>query len=128
MGMIRDIRRLRRDDQGVAAVEFAMIAPIFIGLILAVIDIGRYMWVLNTMQYAIDEAVRAGVVQELSDEDIVQRAKDSLITVGASSIVIDASSDAESITVTADSTYKFIFPLSAFAEGTTISLSSQMPL
>src|SRR5688572_11304310 len=64
------MRGLVRNQDGVAAVEFALIAPAFFALLLAVIDVGRYMWVLNTMQYAIDEAVRTGVIRELPDDEI----------------------------------------------------------
>lgn len=127
MRVIGNMPRLRRDEKGVAAVEFALIAPIFISMILAVIDVGRYMWVLNSMQYAIDESVRAGVVRELSDDEIVQRARDALITEGASSIDIAVVSDTESITVTADATYQFLFPLSAVLSSTTINLRTEMP-
>ncbi len=69
----RRLSQLRRDQRGVAAVEFAMIAPIFFGLLIGIIDVGRYMWTLNTIQYAIDEAVRAGVVQQLSTDDVTDR-------------------------------------------------------
>ena len=62
----RRLSQLRRDQRGVAAIEFAMIAPIFFGLLVGIIDVGRYMWTLNTIQYAIDQGVRAGVVQQLS--------------------------------------------------------------
>src|SRR4029434_3738841 len=50
----RLLSRLRRDQCGVVAVEFAMIAPFFFGLLIGIIDVGRYMWTLNTSQYAID--------------------------------------------------------------------------
>jgi Flp pilus assembly protein TadG len=128
MGIIRNIRRLGREENGVAAVEFAMIAPVFISLILVVIDVGRYMWTLNSMQYAIDEAIRAGVVRELSDDEIEQRAKDALIVAGASSIIVEVISDSETVTVTADMTYQFLFPLSSFVDSAPISLRSEMPL
>lgn len=127
MGMIGNIRRLRRDDKGVAAIEFALVAPVFIAMILGVIDIGRYMWTLNSMQYAIDEAIRAGVVRKLSDEEIVQRAKDALIVAGASSVEIAVASDAEAVTVTANSGYRFLFPISTFVTETIISLRTEMP-
>ena len=74
----RRLSQLRRDQRGVAAVEFAMIAPIFFGLLIGIMDVGRYMWTLNTIQYAIDQGVRAGVVQQLSTEDVTDLVKGSL--------------------------------------------------
>lgn len=120
--------RLLAEEAGVAAVEFALIAPAFFALLLSIIDICRYMWELNTMQFAIDEAVRAGVVQEMSNDDIKDLAIDSLRTIDESKVTVDVASDSESVTVTASSTYTFIFPLSMFSTGADINLRAEMPL
>ena len=85
---------LRRDQRGVAAIEFAMIAPIFFGLLVGIIDVGRYMWTLNTIQYAIDQGVRAGVVQQLSDQDVTDLVKGSLAGLDAGAIEVDVVDDA----------------------------------
>ncbi|HEY1386541.1 MAG TPA: TadE/TadG family type IV pilus assembly protein [Dongiaceae bacterium] len=128
MSLFRFIRRLRRSQRGVAAVEFALIAPAFFGLIMSVIDVGRYMWVLNTMQYAIDDAVRAGVVQKLSNTQIKQHAADALKPISASTVTVAVVSDVNSVTVTATSSYHFFFPISSFVETATIDLRTEMPL
>jgi Flp pilus assembly protein TadG len=123
----RWISRLRRDERGVAAVEFAMIAPIFFGLLIGIIDVGRYMWTLNTIQYAIDQGVRAGVVQQLSIQDVTDFVKTSLAGLDASAIEVDVTDDAASLSVTAATDYAFLFPISIFMSGTTISLRTEMP-
>jgi Flp pilus assembly protein TadG len=123
----RWISRLRRDERGVAAVEFAMIAPIFFGLLIGIIDVGRYMWTLNTIQYAIDQGVRAGVVQQLSTQDVTDFVKTSLAGLDASAIEVDVTDDAASLSVTAATDYAFLFPISIFMNGTTISLRTEMP-
>jgi Flp pilus assembly protein TadG len=128
MSLFRLIRRLRRSQKGVAAVEFALIAPAFFGLIMSVIDVGRYMWVLNTMQYAIDDAVRAGVVQKLSNTQIKQHAADALKPINASSVTVAVVSSADSVTVTATSSYHFFFPISSFVAEASINLRTEMPL
>jgi Flp pilus assembly protein TadG len=128
MSMFRFIRWLRRDQRGVAAVEFALIAPAFFGLIMSVIDVGRYMWVLNTMQYAIDDSVRAGVIQKLSNADIKKHAVEALRPISSSSVTVAVVSDVNSITVTATSSYQFLFPICAFTDGATINLRTEMPL
>lgn len=125
-GFIRT--RLLADEAGVAAVEFAMIAPAFFSLLLSIVDVSRYMWELNTIQFAIDEAVRAGVVQEMSNDDIKALAIESLHTMDESKVTVDVASDADSVTVTASSTYTFMFPLSVFSTGAAISLRAEMPL
>jgi Flp pilus assembly protein TadG len=123
----RRLNRLGRDQRGVAAVEFAMIAPIFFGLLVGTIDVGRYMWTLNTMQYAIDQGVRAGVVQQLSTEDVTDVVKSSLAGLDADAVTVDVDSDASTLAITADMNYAFLFPLSSFMSSTTISLRTEMP-
>jgi len=119
--------RLRRDQRGVVAVEFAMIAPFFFGLLIGIIDVGRYMWTLNTIQYAIDQGVRAGVVQKLSDQDVTDLVKSSLTGLKAGDIEVDVVDDAATLSVTARTDYAFLFPISMFMSGTTISLRTEMP-
>src|SRR5687767_1495778 len=70
------LRRLCRDQRGTAAVEFGIVAPVFFATLLGIVDVGRYMWTLNTMQYAVDQAIRTGVVQQLAPEDVEQQVKD----------------------------------------------------
>ena len=127
LAMHRRFRRLRRDQRGVVAIEFAMIAPIFFGLLIGIIDVSRYMWTLNTMQYAIDQGVRAGVVQQLPTEDVTDLVKGSLAGLDAGTIDVDVTDDAASLSVAAQTDYTFLFPISIFMNGTTISLRTEMP-
>jgi Flp pilus assembly protein TadG len=123
----RRLSRLRHDQRGVAAIEFAMIAPIFFGLLVGIIDVGRYMWTLNTIQYAIDQGVRAGVVQQLSTEDVTGLVKNALAGLDAGAVEVDVTDDAASLSVAAATNYAFLFPISMFTSGTTISLRTEMP-
>ena len=127
LAMHRRFRRLRRDQRGVVAIEFAMIAPIFFGLLIGIIDVSRYMWTLNTMQYAIDQGVRAGVVQQLPTEDVTDLVKGSLAGLDAGTIDVNVTDDAASLSVAAQTDYTFLFPISIFMNGTTISLRTEMP-
>jgi len=119
--------RLGRDQRGVAAVEFAMIAPIFFALLVGIMDVGRYMWTLNTMQYAIDQGVRAGVVRQLPDDEVEDLVKSSLAGLDAAGITVEAVSGASTLSITAETTYAFLFPISSFMDHTTISLRTEMP-
>jgi len=120
-------RRLRADERGTAAVEFALISPIFFALLLGVVDVGRYMWTLNTMQYAVDEAIRAGAVQQLSIDQIKGRVNEAVKPVSSTPVTVDVTEGSDSLTVTANSTYKFLFPISAILSEANISLRSEMP-
>jgi Flp pilus assembly protein TadG len=120
-------RRLRADQRGTAAVEFALISPIFFALLLSVVDIGRYMWTLNTMQYAVDEAIRAGAVQELTIAQIKTRVADAVKPISSTTVTVNVTEGADSLTVVANSTYRFLFPISAVLSETGINLRSEMP-
>ena len=126
-GVLRRLGRLHRDQRGVAAVEFGLISPVFFGLLVGIIDVGRYMWTLNTIQYAIDQGVRAGVVQQLSESKVEDLVKASLAGLKSGTVTVDATSNASTLEVTASTNYKFLFPLSMAAASTTISARSTMP-
>ena len=125
--VLRCLGRLRRDRRGVAAVEFGLISPIFFGLLVGIIDVGRYMWTLNTIQYAIDQGVRAGVVQQLTTDEVKDLVKASLAGLKSGTVTVDVTSDTSTMEVTASTNYHFLFPLSMAATDTTISARSEMP-
>lgn len=127
MRAIRCLSRLGRDQRGTAAIEFGMIAPVFFAMLLGIVDVGRFMWTLNTMQYAIDHAVRAGVVRQLSTGEVTNLVKDSLTGLNAAAVNVDVVSGASTLSITADTTYAFLFPISTFMDSTTISLRTEMP-
>ncbi len=64
--MIRKLTRLWTilgDTRGVAAAEFAFIAPILMMLTLGILDVGRAMHALNTVQHTAKEAARYASVR-----------------------------------------------------------------
>lgn len=125
--ILRYLSRVNRDQSGTAAIEFGLVAPVFFALVLGIIDVGRYMWTLNTMQYAIDDAIRAGVVQQMTPEDVEARVKETLAHISAGGLTVEALPTSSTLEVTAQATYAFLFPISSFVPTTTISLRSEMP-
>jgi Flp pilus assembly protein TadG len=56
------IRKIKKHlTKGVAAVEFALIAPLVFLLLFAAIDLGLMLWVNLSMQYAVREGARYAV-------------------------------------------------------------------
>lgn len=51
----------RKLEKGVAAVEFALLAPLFFLMLFAIIDLGTMFWVNLTMQYAVREGARYAI-------------------------------------------------------------------
>jgi Flp pilus assembly pilin Flp len=52
------LKRLQRQDDGATLVEFAIIAPIFFALLLALFDLGQSVYVRSTLNGAMQEAGR----------------------------------------------------------------------
>jgi Flp pilus assembly protein TadG len=52
------LRRLAGDCRGVAAIEFAICAPILLVVMFGIIELGRIMWTQNALHYSVEEAAR----------------------------------------------------------------------
>ena len=61
--------------KGTTAVEFALVLPVFLILILGIFDFGRYFFVQHTIQYATREGARFALVGNRASS-IVQVIKD----------------------------------------------------
>ena len=60
--MSRKNRHHRSWDEGSSAVEFAILLPVLVMLMLGFIEFGRALWARTTVQYAIDEAARYAMI------------------------------------------------------------------
>jgi len=59
--MIR--RTIRRDENGATVVEFALVAPVLVTLLLGLFDIGYNMYVASVLQGAIQKAARDSSIE-----------------------------------------------------------------
>lgn len=57
-------RHTRRGDRGAAAVEFAIVLPLFLTLVLGTIDFGYFFYVSEVVTNAAREGARAGSVAD----------------------------------------------------------------
>lgn len=69
------MRRIRRSNRGVAAIEFALIVPILLILMLGLIDYGLAMFT----KMELTGAVRAGAQLALSDKDDIDKIKQAVV-------------------------------------------------
>ncbi len=77
--MIATIRRLLRDTRGVAAVEFAVLAPAMFALIMGAIELAHIAVLRNTLEGAVGEAARTASVRLDQTEDEREAAMVALI-------------------------------------------------
>lgn len=61
-GVLSRLRRLARCRKGATAVEFALVAPIFLIMMLGIFEVGRAMWIKAVMQFGLEEATRYALV------------------------------------------------------------------
>jgi Flp pilus assembly protein TadG len=57
-----------RDDHGAAVVEFALVVPVLLLLVFAIIDFGRALWTMNVLTSGVREGARAASVQATRTE------------------------------------------------------------
>ena len=63
---VPDARSVRRHDRGQSLVEFALILPILVLLLMGVFDFGRAIYAFNTVSNAAREGARTAIVDQSS--------------------------------------------------------------
>lgn len=56
------LNRLRRQDRGTVAIEFAMVFPLFIMMLFGIVEFGRFLWADNTLRHAVQEGARCAAL------------------------------------------------------------------
>lgn len=59
------LHRTLRDTSGTTGAEFALVLPVVIFLLLAIIDVGRFVWAINRAEKATQVGARWAVVTDL---------------------------------------------------------------
>jgi Flp pilus assembly protein TadG len=81
--MTRLAARLRKADDGSAAVEFALVAMAALVVFLGIIEFGRVLYMRNEISYAIDRAARKILVNPAVINSEVEEILRNAITFGA---------------------------------------------
>ncbi|HEV8695855.1 MAG TPA: TadE/TadG family type IV pilus assembly protein [Lysobacter sp.] len=87
---LQRLRRFLRATDGAAAVEFALVVPVFILFCIGIFEAGRMMWIRNSIQTATEEAARYAMVHTT--------ATDPELAAHASNYYDDVSLDAPTFT------------------------------
>ncbi len=61
----------KRNESGATAVEFAMVSGAFILLLLGIFEMGRALWITNSLQYAAERASRYALIHSETDEGAI---------------------------------------------------------
>jgi Flp pilus assembly protein TadG len=63
-GPLALLRRLARARTGATALEFALVAPALLLMLLGLVEVGRAFWMKSALDFAVQEAARCAVVQQ----------------------------------------------------------------
>jgi Flp pilus assembly protein TadG len=120
-----------RNRQGTVAVEFAMVAVLFLTFLFGIIEVGRVFWTWNTLQYAVEDTARYAIVhQSATNSDLVTYAAGRMagIKVDTSKLSVTTANTTISgisfIEVTGTYAYKSIVPFLPAAMNT-INLTAE---
>ena len=113
---IMAVRRLRRDQSGATAVEFAFLAPVLIFILMGIMGYGGYFWMSHSVQQLANDAARAATPgttaaerASLAKAAVVASAGDAqLIPAKVSTEVIDRDGRL-TVTVSYDAAQSFAF-------------------
>ena len=130
LDMTKALRAFRRDDKGVSAVEFGIVAPVFFSMVLGIIEVSRVAYTHSVMKHAIQEVMREIMVDDtITTADMEANTLAKIngldvanLTINATEVINGNGTD----TVTIAATYKFelVVPM-VFENDFDISVASQ---
>lgn len=126
----RGLRNLGR--AGSTALEFALVALPLVAIIMGIVEFARYLWMQNTMQYAVDQAARYVMANTTATAAQVKTFAESQALGMTNAGITFAASSASSggvayMTITGTYTYQFslmIWPVGS----STIDVKSRVSL
>jgi Flp pilus assembly protein TadG len=135
-GTARRSRRLVRGVRrsGVAAVEFAIVAPIFFLLVMGIIEVGRALMVQQVLINASRVGARRAVMLSSTEAEAVSAAEQYAAGVGISGVAVEVTPDpstagaGDAVTVDVSISYGAVswLPSPWFMGGKTLSSASVM--
>jgi len=115
--MGRIVKRVERfhKQEGAAAVEFALLLPVLLIILLGIIDFGLYFYNDLQLTHAARDAARyLSVGNSTGAQQALDDAKDRLVSTSTPAVTLTPGSQGQEATVTVTATYNFITPLPAF--------------
>jgi Flp pilus assembly protein TadG len=110
----RLLRKLRHRSDGAVAVEFALIAPALILLVVGIVEWGRYMYAYNTLQFGCAQAARWGAFHITGTTTAIEDyAKNQMTGLIPTSVTAVIDPDTNTVTVSAEAQFTFITGLVA---------------
>jgi Flp pilus assembly protein TadG len=117
------LRRFARASEGAAAVEFAIIVPVFILFCMGILEGGRMMWIRNSIQTATEEAARYAMAHTTAtDANLIDKAEEYFGSVSIDSppdtftVARDTANGMNFVTISGVYTFQYLFTFFDFGD------------
>ncbi|MGE5589961.1 MAG: TadE/TadG family type IV pilus assembly protein [Bacillota bacterium] len=124
-------RRLGRDQRGQSVVEFALVVPILLLLVLGIMEFGRAYSTNLSLQNAVREGARLAVTGS-TDAQVVQRVRDAAPTLDPVRLSVTVSPSTrrqgDNVTVTASYDFHYIVPFISELTGATSTFQQKVTM
>lgn len=116
--------------RGATAVEFAIVAPLFLAMMVGVFELSRAMWIKASMQYAVEETARYALVNTSSSAATLQTYAESKLSdagIGTSGMTFTITADGTVADVQVSYSFQTLTSLLPFPS-LTLTAKSRVPL
>ncbi len=126
--------RLWSARRAASAVEFALVAPVFLTITLGVVEMGRAMFIKSALQFAVEETARYALVNSsASTSTLATYAATSLANSGATvtgatfSVTQETTGSRTYMSITGSYAFSVIIPIVAIPD-VTLNAKSRVPI
>ena len=106
------------NEHGATAVEFALVAPIFLIFVIGIIDLGRLFYIKNVMQFSVEQASRYAIVNPSVTDTALEAYADAKAIPMFNGITFDADAPGTDVvssiyyrTITGSYTFQYMTPI-----------------
>lgn len=116
---------------GQTLTEFAISAAVVLLVLIGLMELGRYLFTVNTLRNSVREGVRYAIVHPRDDEGIRQRVRQSVAGIDSANLNVQVNFNpptrASGSVVTVTATYQFQSVLGFFQHPITVAATMRVP-
>jgi len=141
------IRRWRRSVSGTTAVEMAIVLPVFMAMVMGIIEFGRLFWVQSSLRHSVEQTTRIAMAEYTRESftnnsfstwfstwssNLVTEAPDEIFGFDPTAITFTATTSTVSgidyVSIVADYTFDFLYPIIPGSSSIDLTAMSKTPL
>lgn len=120
---------LSRNCAGTTAVEFALLLPVLLAVVMGVLEFGRAMWLRHDMQFAVEEAARFALANDTASATAINAVASARMAAAGpdNAMRVTTAIDANAVTVTAALDFAPVVSGLLPADMVTLTARARMP-